>query len=93
MTTDDDDQSVESTLEDQPQTNDKLPASQPQQTSDSTMAAGAAPLPTFQKLKGQENWSTWKFQMFNFLNYDDLWDVTDPTKEGRIHFLTTQLSN
>lgn len=82
MTTDDDDQSVESTLEDQSETNDKLPASQPQQTSDSTMAAGAAPLPTFQKLKGQENWSTWKFQMFNFLNYDDLWDVTDPTQEG-----------
>ncbi|XP_072154388.1 uncharacterized protein [Bemisia tabaci] len=81
MTTDDDDQSVESTLEDQSETNDKLPASQPQQTSDSTMAAGAAPLPTFQKLKGQENWSTWKFQMFNFLNYDDLWDVTDPTQE------------
>ncbi|XP_072151942.1 uncharacterized protein [Bemisia tabaci] len=45
------------------------------------MTAGAAPLPTFQKLKGQENWSTWKFQMFNFLNYDDLWDVTDPTQE------------
>ena len=87
MTSDSDNHSSKNSNLDQSKTSDKLPtpespASSLEQGTDSTMAAGAAPLPTFPKLKGQENWSTWKFQMFNFLNYDDLWDVTDPSKEG-----------
>lgn len=44
-------------------------------------SAGTAHLPSFEKLRGQENWSLWKFQMEKFLDYDDLWDVTDPSVE------------
>ena len=44
-----------------------------------TIIAGSASLPTFEKLKGQENFSLWKFQMKCYLDYDDLWDITDPS--------------
>lgn len=39
-------------------------------------------LPSFEKLRGLENFSLWKFQMNKFLDVDDLWDVTDPSIEG-----------
>lgn len=49
-----------------------------------TIIAGSASLPTFEKLKGQENFSLWKFQMKGYLDYDDLWDITDPSKPANL---------
>jgi len=46
--------------------------------------AGSSPLPSFDKLNGQENWSNWKFLMERYLHYDDLWEITDPSIQGNL---------
>jgi len=48
------------------------------------ISAGSAPLPSFEKLKGQDNWNLWKFLMEKYLDYDDLWEVTDPSREENL---------
>lgn len=42
------------------------------------MTTSTSLLLSFEKLKGQENYSLWKFQLSKFLELDDLWIVTDP---------------
>lgn len=57
-------------LEESPTTTSIMPQS--------SSTAGSIGLPSFPKLSGQDNYSLWKFQMSKFLDYDDLWDITDP---------------
>lgn len=37
-------------------------------------------LPSIEKLDGQSNYSSWKFQMELYLNHEDLWQLTTKQK-------------
>lgn len=48
------------------------------------MAGNASPLQSIEKLKGIDNYSTWKFCMKMILIHEDLWDTIDGEQKGTL---------
>lgn len=51
------------------------------QGNSSCMSKTTGGLPTFVKLNGHENYNTWKYFMQKYLEYDDLWEITNGSKQ------------